>query len=198
MTLILNQATRGQAHELMRQSMPPFERFLEHCTALKSECEKAGELTAERAALFDAYRDQLIARRSVYEERVADNICQHFTGDEVDLLTSFYGSAMHRAVEKALGLSTVINNLGTLWQTEVLESCPDTWKMIMDNVGEWQRKNTPEDCDVVTPEAPPDRGAWRRVNLHVVGAAKPDEEYVPAAPQEEAELARLQQEPESA
>lgn len=179
MTDISPRPTPAKALELMRASMPPFEAFLEHATTLKGECEKAGELTPERAALFDIYKEALATARGDYENSIADLICENFFADEVDLLITCYTGPMHKALEKALGLAPTVNNLGTLWQTKVLESCPDVWKMLMDNVGLWQRKNTPEAWDVTTADVPPsaDTG-WKKVEPPGVKQA---EEYVPGS-----------------
>ncbi len=178
------------AKSLMSASMPPFEKFLEHATALKGECEKAGALTPERAANFDAYTAALLADRDEYENRVAATICEHFTAEEVDLLIAFYASPAHKAVEKALGLGPIINNLGTQWQTETLERCPDAWQMLMNDAGTWQAKNSPEGSEVIVADVPPSASAWKKVDLSP-GGAKVAEEFVPSAPTEEAELERL-------
>lgn len=175
---------------LMAASMPPFEKFLEHATALKGECEKANALTAERAANFDQYSAALLADRENYEDHVANIICENFTAEEVDLLIAFYASPTCKAVEKALGLGAVISNLGTQWQTQVLERCPNTWQMLMADAGEWQAKNTPEGSEVIVADVPPSASNWKRVEF-ASEAAKPAEEYVPNAPTEEAELERM-------
>lgn len=165
--------------QLMHLAMPSFEHFLEHSMALKTECEKAGALTTENAALFDKYRQALLDARGEYDAAIAKFIGEQFTSEEVDLLVTFYGSPTRAAVEKALGLSPLVNNIGTAWTTRVLESCPDVWKMIMDSVANWQRKNQPEDAALHVPDAPPNR-EWKRVpTLKVVDAPKQAEEFVP-------------------
>ncbi len=146
--------TKEKAFELMKLAMPPFAQFLEHGNALKGECEKAGELTPERAALFQQYANALEAGRASYEDEIAKFICEQATAEEVDTLIAFFASPAHRVVEKFLTLGTTVNAIGTAWQTKVLESCPDTWQMIVEQVGLWQEKNTPETCEVTIPESP--------------------------------------------
>lgn len=189
MTDIAPKPSKSAAQALMSASMPSFEKFLEHATVLKSECEKAGALTPERANNFDQYTTALVHAREEYESRVADVIIENFTAEEVNLLIAFYASPTCKAVEKALGLSAVVNNLGTQWMTQVLERCPDAWQMLMSDAGEWQAKNTPEGSEVIVADVPPSASNWKRVDLASV--AKPAEEYVPGAPTEEAELERL-------
>ena len=179
--------SKDKALLLMSSSMPPFEKFLEHCSALQEECEKAGALTPERTDLFAQYREALIAARAEYEDLIANFVCDNFSDDEIALLVAFYDSPTHKVVEKALGLSADINNIGTAWQTKVLERCPEVWKMLMDNVGEWQEKNMPKDTEISIPDAPPARDGWKRVEPAPMAA----EEFVPSAAVEEAELERL-------
>lgn len=170
-------ANNDHALDLMHLSMPTFEKFLEHATELRSECDKAGAMTPERAMLFDQYRDALIGARKEYEDLIAAFICDKFTDDEIDALIGFYSGPLHKTVEKALGLGAVVNNIGTAWQTKVLERCPDTWKMLMENIGEWQEKNTPSNSEVIIPDAPPGREGWKRINLKSI----PAEEYDPTS-----------------
>ncbi len=180
--------TKDAALQLMQLSMPPFDNFLAHCASLKAECEKANALTPERAALFDLYRDALLAARTEYEDAIAEVICTQFTAEETVLLITFYTGPMHKVVEKALGLGVTVSNIGTEWQTKILERCPDVWKMLIENVAEWQDKNTPEGWETVTPDSPGNDG-WHKFE------GKSAEEFVPPAPEEEEELVRMQQIP---
>lgn len=180
--------TKARVLDLMHMSMPSFETFLEHTTTLKSECEKAGAMTPEREVLFTQYREALVAARGEYDDVIATFIGEHFATDEIETLIAFYSSPTFKVVEKALGLGATINNLSTAWQTKVLERCPDVWKMLVENIGEWQKVNTPEDSEVTIPDAPPSNGGWKRIDLKSV----PAEEYIPTASAEEAELAKMQ------
>lgn len=186
----MTEPTRDQAFELMKISMPPFEMFLEHCAALKSECETAGDLSDEKAALFDQYRDALVHARDEYESSIARLICEQFTADEVSALIDFYKSPVFKVVEKALALGPVVANVGVAWRTKVLESCPDTWKMLIENVAAWQEKNLPEGSRVATPNKPgeiPGADGWERIDDQPQAA----EEFIPVAAEEEAELERM-------
>jgi len=180
------QASDTDIEALMTLSMPPFENFLAHCAALKEECDKAGELNNERARLFDEYRDALLAARGEYEDLIKKIIREQLDADTVKMLVSFYSGPMHKAVERAIGLGPVVNNIGTVWTTKVLERCPDTWKMLVSNVGAWQQKNTPEGFETILPDGPPGTDGWKPVAVPTEA-----EEFVPPAPEEEAELARM-------
>lgn len=171
--------TKEQALELMKLSMPPFEQFLEHCSALKSECEKAGALTPERIALFDQYKDALLAQRSTYEDAIAELICQSMTTEEVQLLHTFFTGPMFQALQKAQDLGGQVADIGMTWQTQTLESCKETWQMIVENVGEWQMKNMPG-TQVNLPDAPGDASQWKRID-----ATAQASEYIPAGTTDE-------------
>jgi hypothetical protein len=146
--------TKVKSLALMQLAMPPFENFLEHGDALRGEAEKAGVLTDDKAALFDEYRNALLTSRSEYEDQISALICEQFSEEEVDLLISFYSGPMSKVVDKAFQLASVVDGIGTAWRTKVLERCPDTWKMMMEGVGEWSKKNMPESWDVNIPDSP--------------------------------------------
>lgn len=173
--------SKEQALALMQLAMPSFEKFLEHSTVLKNECEKAEALTPERAKLFDQYTNALNQARVEYEDTVMKLICEQFSTDEINILIDFYTTSVHLIVEKALGFSTIIHNIGVAWRTRVFERCPDVWKMLMENVGEWQRKNTPENCEVILPDAPPNHGrdGWKLVSVPSDDGPKQAEEFIP-------------------
>lgn len=183
----MSKPTITEARELMRLSMPPFEQFLEHCAELKAECEKANDLTPEKATLFDQYRDALIAARGDYEDQIAGVICEHFAAEEVSALIDFYTGPVFKIVEKALGLGAIVANIGTTWRTKVLEQCPDVWKMLIENVAQWQARNLPEGSTVKTPASPNEAEGWARLD----DQPQPAEEFIPVAPEEEAELERM-------
>lgn len=177
--------TDNPARKLMQLAMPPFEQFLEHCAALRNECEKAEALNDERAKLFDEYKAALISARPEYEADIEKFISEQFTAEEIDQLITFFDGPLHKLVEKSLSLSPLVSNIGTGWTTRVLESCPDVWQMLVQDVGAWQDKNTPKGSKVMLPSLP---GGWNPVE-------KPAEELVlPDASAEEAELAKMRDE----
>lgn len=143
---------KEKALQLMTLALPPFEAFLEHGDILRTECDKAGELTPENAKAFDDYRNMLISKRDEYEDEIAELICEESTAEDVDLLIEFYkGSSTFKAVEKMLALGTKVDGIGTAWRTRQLENCPDTWKMLIDRAGLWVQKNTPAGTQVIVP-----------------------------------------------
>lgn len=175
---------------LMQISMPPFEKFLEHTMVLRHECEKAGKLTPERAAKFNQYEAALLGARGEYEDQIADLICDNFTAEEVDALLVFFNGPAFVALQKSQNLAAVVMNIGTVWRTRVNERCPDFWSMIMHDAGEWQQINSPEGSEVIVADVPPSASGWKKIEM-TPGSAKVAEEFVPGAPEEEAELERM-------
>ena len=103
-----------------------------------------------------------------------------------------------KLVERMLSMSATVNNLGTAWNTKVLERCPETWQMLVQNVGKWQEKNTPEGTGVELPSTPGEEG-WRAVDVPHQAVDVSGDGWVPVdTSAEEAELARMKEAPDAA
>lgn len=178
--------------KLMDLAMPPFEQFVAHVANLKNECDKAGELTEENRRLFEEYEQALLSGRGEYENTIAKLVSENFTAEEVAVAKLFFESPFAKVMNKFFAFGAEVSNASTAWTTKVLESCPDTWKMLMENVGKWQRKNTPESWETKIPESPPGSDGWSEV----AAAPAPAEELsVGNLAEEEAEIARLRESP---
>lgn len=151
---------QNKIKRLMSHNMPPFATFVAHNMKLREECEKAGRLTEERAALFAAYEKVLKESEDEYHASVEEFIATRFSTQEIDDLVTFYEGPLHALLSKMLALGPEVHDIGMQWATRCLERCPETWQMFMDNINEWQRANLPEDVGVVSGRQPGEDDDW--------------------------------------
>ncbi|MES2179857.1 MAG: hypothetical protein V4550_18495 [Gemmatimonadota bacterium] len=143
--------------------------------------------------MFDEYEKALLVGQSDYENQIADLICAELDADEVESLIEFFNGPAFKALTKSQALGGRVAEIGSNWQTRVLESCPDTWQMLVEHVGAWQEKNSPEGSTTILPESPNGNG-WKRVS----DIGKPAEELVMDTATEEAEMAAMRSDPPEA